>query len=145
MSNNPREVSHGTIMNQQSVSGSCLCGQVAFDIQLPTKWCAHCHCSICQRAHGAAFVTWVGVDEQSFHYSSGRKSVRWFGSSEKAERGFCDDCGTTLFFKSSRWPGEIHLVRTAIAGPLDREPRAHVFYESHADWLQIADDLPKEN
>ncbi|MGE5337814.1 MAG: GFA family protein, partial [Gemmatimonadota bacterium] len=46
-----------------SAVGSCLCGAVGFEFELPPKWVAHCHCTQCQRAHGAAFVTWVGVDE----------------------------------------------------------------------------------
>jgi len=132
-------------MEKTKVTAACLCGLIQFDIQLPTKWCAHCHCSMCQRAHGAAFVTWVGLEEQSISYRSGEDSVRWFRSSEQAERGFCDCCGTTLFFRSSRWPGEIHLVRTAVSGALDREPEAHVYYESHVDWVKIDDDLPQEN
>jgi hypothetical protein len=28
--------------------------------------------------------------------------------------------------------------------PLDREPSAHVFYESHVPWLQVNDALPKK-
>lgn len=48
------------------IEGGCLCGAVRYVITLPTKWCAHCHCSMCRRAHGAAFVTWAGVPSQSF-------------------------------------------------------------------------------
>jgi hypothetical protein len=41
--------------------GACLCGAVQFELQLPATWVAHCHCTMCRRAHGAAFVTWVSV------------------------------------------------------------------------------------
>jgi hypothetical protein len=41
-------------------NGGCLCGAVRYSIALPPQWVAHCHCSMCRRAHGAAFVTWVG-------------------------------------------------------------------------------------
>ena len=43
--------------------GACLCGDLAFEATLPSKWVAHCHCTLCQRAHGAPVVTWVGFDE----------------------------------------------------------------------------------
>ena len=49
-------------MSTASARGQCLCGAVAFTAALPSKWVAHCHCTLCQRAHGAAFVTWVGMD-----------------------------------------------------------------------------------
>ena len=42
--------------------GHCLCGAVRFAAQLPSRWVAHCHCSRCQRAHGAGFVTWAGFE-----------------------------------------------------------------------------------
>lgn len=42
--------------------GRCLCGDIQFSAQLPSKWVAHCHCTMCQRSSGAAFVTWVGLD-----------------------------------------------------------------------------------
>ena len=44
-----------------TVTGGCLCDAVRFRITLPTLFCAHCHCSMCRRPHGAAFVTWTAV------------------------------------------------------------------------------------
>jgi hypothetical protein len=49
-----------------------------------------------------------------------------------------------MLFASTRWPGEMHVARALIADALDREPAAHVFYESHVPWLDVADALPKE-
>ncbi len=112
-------------------SGSCLCGAVRFELDLPAKWCAHCHCTMCQRAHGAAFVTWVGVDEVALKLDDNSDCLSWFSSSDNAERGFCSRCGSTLFFKSQRWPGEIHVVRSNINGNIDLEPQAHVYYDTH--------------
>ena len=40
--------------------GGCYCGKVKFKAALPAFWAGHCHCTQCQRLHGAAFVTWVG-------------------------------------------------------------------------------------
>jgi len=31
-------------------------------------------------------------------------------------------------------------VRSNFHGPLDREPQLHVYYDSHASWLLVADD-----
>lgn len=43
-------------MAQESVSGSCLCGEVQLRMRMPTLACVHCHCTMCQRNHGAAYV-----------------------------------------------------------------------------------------
>jgi hypothetical protein len=48
-----------------------------------------------------------------------------------------------MFFESTRWPGETHVAMSLFSDPLDKEPGAHVFYESHVPWLQVNDDLPK--
>ena len=90
-------------LESKSASGHCLCGKVEFRVNFPTRWCAHCHCSMCQIAHGAAFVTWVGVPKDKFELISGEKRLSWYASSEQASRGYCNRCGTTLFFRSSRW------------------------------------------
>ena len=122
--------------------GGCFCGAVRFTFELPTLWCAHCHCSMCQRTHGAAFVTWVGVDQARCQLNESG-ALCWYASSSDGERGFCSTCGTTLFFRSKRWPGEIHIVRTNIDEAIDREPGAHAGWESHVAWVALNDDLPK--
>lgn len=124
--------------------GSCLCAAVRFRVSLPSKWVAHCHCTYCRRAHGAAFVTWAGFPAESFSLEPDAEQPTWFESSPGARRAFCGRCGSPMFFESTRWPGEIHVARALIADPLDREPGAHVFYESHVAWLDVADDLPKK-
>ena len=125
-----------------STTGACLCGAVRFEVTFPTKWVAHCHCSMCRRAHGAAFVTWLGVVREQFRILEGEQLGR-YQSSPGATRSFCKRCGSPLFFESERWAGEVHIARAAIAGEVDRAPQAHVFYSDRADWLALHDDLPK--
>jgi hypothetical protein len=126
-----------------SLTGRCLCGAVRFEVDPPTKWCAHCHCSLCRRAHGAGFVTWFGVDDDSFRITGGEEELSWYASSDAARRGFCSSCGSTLFFQSERWAGEMHIALADMDGPIDREPAGHVFYDSRAEWIHVDDALPK--
>ena len=121
--------------------GGCFCGAVRFSIQPPTKWCAHCHCSMCRRAHGAGFVTWVGVAEDRFQIESGQDSLRFFASSPEAKRGFCNTCGSTFLFQSTKWAGEMHVALANVDGPIDREPQAHVYPKDKASWIHVDDGL----
>ena len=123
--------------------GRCLCGAVRFAVTPPTLFFAHCHCRWCREAHGAAFVSWVGAAEERFRYLPGSAQPTWYQSSPQSRRGFCPKCGTTLFFASTVCPGEIHVARPAIPGPIDREPQCHVFYDQHADWAEMSDALPR--
>lgn len=129
--------------NPTTFSGGCLCGAVRFAVEAPTKWCAHCHCSLCRRAHGAAFVTWFGVESDRFCFLEGESDVGWYASTADAKRGFCRRCGSPLFFTSERWAGETHIALAHMDGPIDREPVAHVFYDTHVPWIQLGDDLKK--
>lgn len=124
--------------------GGCLCGGVRFTLRLPTRWIAHCHCTLCQRAHGAAFVTWVSIDAQRFALDVQDDALAWYASSPQAERGFCRLCGSSLLFRSARWPGEVHVAHANILGPLDRLPQMHGFYDTHVDWFTVNDGLPRK-
>ncbi len=96
---------------------------------------------MCQLAHGAGVVTWVGCATETVEIEDTGNKLCWYKSSAEAERGFCTQCGTSLFFRSTRWPGELHIARALIAGELDRQPASHAFYDSHVDWMTLADDL----
>jgi hypothetical protein len=127
--------------DKHTVKGGCFCGAVRFTLELPSKWCAHCHCSMCRRVHGAGYVTWVGLEQARFHLDQGEDALRWFESSPGARRGFCRHCGSSMLFQSERWAGEIHVALGCIEGPIDREPQAHAFHDMHVNWMPLDDAL----
>lgn len=124
----------------ETLTGSCLCGAVAFEADLPTLFLCHCHCRWCRLAHGAPFVTWAGVPSTAIRFP-GAQPV-WRRSSVRSERASCPTCGTPLFFRSQSSPGEIHIAAATIRSGLDREPSAHLFVEQKLPWLRLGDDLP---
>ena len=73
-------------------------------------------------------------------------ALRWYASSPGAERGFCVRCGSSLFFRSQRWPGELHITLAYLHVDADRAPMAHVFWDTHVDWAAVdpADGLPRK-
>ena len=128
-------------MSDGCVVGGCLCGAVRFSAAFPTLFCAHCHCAWCRRAHGAAFVTWFGVPAAAFSITRGSDRIVWFRSSPQSERGFCGVCGSTLLFRSSLAPGEMHVALACADGPIDRAPSVHIFDEARVPWITLGDDL----
>lgn len=128
-------------MTSSRVPGSCFCGAVSFEIELPTLFCGHCHCSMCRRPHGASFVTWTGVPIERFVVTSGEQHIQRFQSSEKGTRSFCKLCGSQLFCQTE--PEIVDVALAALHGKIDREPEAHYFFDSRADWTVVNDDLPK--
>jgi hypothetical protein len=126
-----------------AVNGSCLCGAVRFEIRLPTRFCLHCHCSICRTNHGAAFVTWLGVLKAQFRLLTTDLALTRYQSSDHGTRSFCSKCGTSLFCELAADPNTIDITFASIQGPIDRAPEAHIYFDTHAEWVQVLDQLPK--
>ncbi|MEO7639757.1 MAG: GFA family protein [Pseudoxanthomonas sp.] len=120
-----------------TANAQCLCGDVNLHATLPSKWAAHCHCSLCRRAHGAAFVTWLGMEATRCSIDDPGHHLRWYPSTPGAERGFCSRCGTTMFFRSSRWPGELHIALAHFTTPVDRAPQLHVHWQDRVPWADV--------
>ncbi len=129
--------------SSQTVSGSCLCGRVLFQVELPSLFCGHCHCTMCQRNHGAAFVTWFGVPPEQLAIESGRDDLVVHSSSEHGTRSFCRVCGSSLFCENTRHPEQVDIPLASVEGAIDRDPQSHVFYSDRASWIQLDDSLPK--
>jgi hypothetical protein len=115
--------------------GGCMCGRVRFVARFPSRFVAHCHCESCRRAHGAAFVTWVGFMAPQVSVTAGADDLAVYESSAGTFRKFCRVCGTKLFFEGAKWPGETHAPLATFDDPVDRAPQGHAFYEEHAEWL----------
>jgi hypothetical protein len=121
-------------MSPDEVTGGCLCGAVRLRAALPPNWVAHCHCSMCRRAHGAGFVTWVGFPRAAVTIESGEDQLTRFRSSAQATRSFCSRCGSMLLFQSGRWPDETHLTLACLDSAGGLEPQAHAYWASRAPW-----------
>ena len=126
-----------------AIHGSCLCGDVAFAFDADPTMMGHCHCSMCRKAHGAAFSTYVGAPAGAFRMLRGADAIGVHESSPGARRAFCPRCGSVV---PSAQRGELAF---ALAGLLDDDPgirpEVHLFVGSKAPWYDIADDLPRHD
>ena len=128
-------------MTSSKVPGSCFCGAVKFEIELPTLSCGHCHCSMCRRPHGASFVTWCAVPPERFAITAGEQQIARYQSSEKGTRRFCRICGSQMFCQTE--PEVVDVALAALQGKIDRAPECHWYFDSRAEWTVVDDDLPK--
>lgn len=122
------------------IEGSCLCGAVRYRAEGLQADASHCHCSMCRKAHGAAFGTYATVTGGRFTWVRGEEFVTRYRSSEKAERTFCSKCGSTLQFVAN---GQIDLALGTVDGDPGVRPQSHIFVASKTPWYTITDDLPQ--
>ena len=126
-----------------SAAGSCLCGAVRFTVRTPSLFCGHCHCTLCQRSHGAGYVTWFAVPREQFRLDAGEEELAAYASSEHGRRSFCRRCGSSLFCESSHHPQQIDIVLANMRDAIDREPAVHVYFDDRASWVVVEDELPR--
>jgi hypothetical protein len=122
------------------IEGSCLCGGFKFQVSGDFGDMMDCHCSMCRKAHGAAFATFVGCKASHYAIVQGEELIGKYKSSEQGVRCFCKVCGSNLPMDVGE---EIYIP----AGILDDDPgvrtSAHYFVGSKAAWVDIIDDAPQ--
>lgn len=117
-------------------SGGCLCGAIRFHGALGDQPPGACHCGQCRRWSGHY---WVSVTSATIRISG---TPAWFRSSAIAERGFCRDCGSALFWRRAGTD-----VIEVSAGSLDRPTglrlAGHIYVADKGDYYDITDGLPQ--
>lgn len=124
-----------------SIMGGCLCGAVRYEIDEPLTVAGSCHCSMCRKAHGAAFATFARTEPGSTHWVAGEDALSVYASSAEGRRCFCKRCGSPLGAM------ENEELRWVTLGTVDGDPGvrsgAHIFVASKAPWHEITDELPQ--
>ncbi len=125
------------------VSGSCLCGDVAWEIDGPLQLMSHCYCSRCRKSHGTSFATYVAGNVDAYRLIRGGERIARYESSPGFFRTFCDRCGSVV-------PGDpfgslIFLPAGTLDGELGARPLMHIFVSSKAPWTRLNDDLPRHD
>lgn len=77
-----------------TATGKCLCGAVRFEAQEVDTHLHSCHCDMCRNWSGGPLLA-AGVASVTFQ---GEERIKRYSSSEWAERGFCSECGSNLFY-----------------------------------------------
>jgi hypothetical protein len=120
-------------------SASCLCGQVAWELDGPFIFMSHCHCSRCRKAHGAAFATYVATPTDRFRLRGEEHVGRFEPSGRSSARNFCTGCGSVVP------AGPVQGLVFVPAGNFDDDcgerPVAHIFVASKAPWFEVEDGL----
>jgi len=120
-------------------TGTCLCGNIAWEVGGDLSFRVNCHCSICRKVHGSDYVTFVAVDERNFRWLGGQHEVVNYASSEKGLRPFCSRCGSSV---PSTVGGAVFIPAGTLEGDIDRPLDSHIFVRNKAPWYDICDDAP---
>jgi hypothetical protein len=133
----------GRFMSEIHLSGSCLCGSVAYEIHGDPMLFAHCHCQRCRKATGTGHATNIILKSVSVDWTAGENLLRSYKVPEakRFTTVFCSECGSTM----PRVAPD-NSMAVIPAGTLDMDPgirpEMRVFQDSRTDWSCPADDVP---
>ena len=120
-------------------AGGCLCGAVRYEAGAPLRDVVNCHCGRCRRTHGhVAAYTEVAAAELTLLEDRG---LGWYVADGR-ERGFCRECGASLFWRRSGAPS-ISVAAGTLDQPTGLRTVAHIFVDSKGDYYELADELPR--
>ncbi len=121
-------------------TGPCLCGGVKYQITGAMRPVIACHCSQCRKTSGN-FVAATSVAKLDLTFER-MTTLKWYKSSSDAERGFCDTCGSNLFWQ--RQTGEsISITAGTIDPPTGLHIAQHIFVGNKSDFYDLFDDVEK--
>jgi hypothetical protein len=115
--------------------GGCLCGGVRYRIDGPLRDVVICHCSRCRRTHGhvAAYSDCDTADLTMVADAT----LRWYVADER-RRGFCADCGASLFWQRSAEPEITAVAAGTLDQPTGLRTVAHIFTATPGDYYESA-------
>ncbi|HEY7902696.1 MAG TPA: GFA family protein [Casimicrobiaceae bacterium] len=120
--------------------GSCLCGAVVYEVEALDSPPRHCSCSMCRKAHAAAFNTSAGVSRSRFKWVQGEAVLRAYESSPGKRRYFCGNCGSQLIAHRDGSATIALRVATLDDDPGQR-PHAHIWVSQEVAWLNYTTDV----
>ncbi len=125
---------------QQKLIGECLCGSVKFELTAPFREIISCYCSECRKSSGN-FVSATAVPEGRIHFIE-QCGLAWF-STEKASRGFCQICGSSLLWKKQPENGSVSVMAGCLSRDTGLQVKAHIFVDDKCDYHEISSSAPQ--
>jgi len=123
-------------------TGSCLCGEVTFEIEGDFEALYLCHCSRCQKGTGSAHAANLFAPGATLNWLSGETLVKTFQLKDtRHQRSFCGSCGSPLpnLQADGKW---LVVPAGSLDSTLEITPSAHLFTGSKASWDEDLHKVP---
>ena len=129
--------------NQESITGSCLCGSVQFEVAGPFLEFNYCYCGRCRKAGGGAHSAHLFIEPAQLTWISGESETAIFlhPMADGYPRRFCTRCGSAV-------PRLARDCKRMVvpAGTLDADPGCrpdkNLFWSLRAPWVDCEHGLP---
>ena len=115
-------------------TGSCLCGGVTYELTEPLRNSISCHCTQCRKSSGHY---WAATQVPNDRFKITRdETLAWYQSSPNARRGFCNTCGSSLFWQKDG-QDTTSIGSGTVDGMTGIETAKHIFVEDKGDYYEV--------
>ena len=129
-------------MKKLSLKASCLCGEIQFKTKGYHRNVQNCHCVQCVKTHGN-YAAYTYVEEKNIKFLK-KTTLKWFKSSKRAKRGFCNKCGASLFFKIIGTK-TISIAAGMFNRPVKLKTTMNIFVKGKSDYYKLDSRMAKFN
>ena len=120
-------------------TGRCECGAVAYVAESISETASFCHCTQCRRTSGHYWSAVMAPLDQ-FRLTEDR-GLAWYASSGFAKRGFCRECGSSLFYQMLT-DDVINMATGTLDDSSAVKPGKHIFCKDKGAYYDLPDDAP---
>jgi hypothetical protein len=117
---------------------------VRYEVRGPLRDVLTCHCSECRRWSGHFFAATSARNDELVLVED--RGLRWIdspASDTHARRGFCGECGSSLFWDAPDRP-TISIAAGTLDEPTGLKTTAHWYVSQAGDYYELPDDgLPR--
>lgn len=124
-----------------SITGSCFCGKVRYEVSASLKNARSCHCSKCRKVFSGSGSAYAEIEPGTLTWTQGEASLVKHESAPGWSLGFCGTCGTTL---CGMHQNDVHgLTLGSVDGDPGVQIEMHIFVGSRAPWDHIGGSAPQ--
>lgn len=119
-------------------SGRCLCGSITYEVDGPLRDVVNCHCSRC-RSHTGHYMAATRATADDLQITG--DSLSWYNPTDEVKYGFCQECGSTLFWRTKRTPGYISIAAGTLTPPTGLKTVAAIYTDYASDYHSLDPDI----
>ena len=121
------------------IKGSCLCGEITYELSAPPELMNLCHCTMCRKVTGSAYGVFAHLQTNDFNWISGENKIRYFQSSAENKRAFCANCGASVPVVAAN---DVCIPAGSFDDDPGVQPVVQIFTGSKAPWYDISAKIP---
>lgn len=122
-----------TIDYLKVMHGSCLCGQIKFEIDGPIPGLYQCHCTLCRKQSGSSSNTAMAVATNQVRWTSGTSLITSYVKPTGFRSDFCSVCGSPVPNQMGSSP-YTWIPAGLLTSTKNLQISAHLFVASKASW-----------